>query len=76
MRRILIEAARRRLAAKRGAGSEVVDLDEIEIPSPVAGDDQLLAVNEGMEPGPPSGRRMAEACGFGTSSPAQRKWSS
>lgn len=49
MRRILIEHARRRLAAKRGAGVEVVDLDEIEIPSPVADDDQLLAVNEALE---------------------------
>ena len=47
--RILIEHARRRLAAKRGAGVEVVDLDEIEIPSPVADDDQLLAVNEALE---------------------------
>ncbi len=49
MRRILIERARRRLAAKRGSGVEVVDLDEIEIPSPVADDDQLLAVNEALE---------------------------
>jgi RNA polymerase sigma factor (TIGR02999 family) len=49
MRRILIERARRRLAAKRGAGAGVVDLDEIEIPSPVADDDQLLAVNEALE---------------------------
>ena len=49
MRRILIERARRRLAAKRGGGAERVDLDEIEIPSPVADDDQLLAVNEALE---------------------------
>jgi RNA polymerase sigma factor (TIGR02999 family) len=49
MRRILIERARRRLAAKRGAGAGVVDLDEIEIPSPVADDDRLLAVNEALE---------------------------
>ena len=49
MRRILIERARRRIAAKRGAGAAVVDLDEIEIPSPVADDDQLLAVNEALE---------------------------
>jgi RNA polymerase sigma factor (TIGR02999 family) len=48
MRRILIEHARRRLAAKRGAGVEVVDLDGLEISSPVA-DDQLLAMNEAME---------------------------
>jgi RNA polymerase sigma factor (TIGR02999 family) len=48
MRRILIERARRRLAAKRGGGAVNVDLDEIEITSPVA-DDQLLAVNEALE---------------------------
>ena len=49
MRRILIERARRRLAAKRGAGSVQVELDEIQIPSPVADDDQLLALNEALE---------------------------
>ena len=49
MRRILIEHARRRLAAKRGAGVEVVDLDGLEISSPAADDDQLLAMNEALE---------------------------
>ena len=49
MRRILIEHARRRLAAKRGAGVEVVDLDGIEISSPLSDDDQLLALNEALE---------------------------
>ncbi len=49
MRRILIEHARRRLAAKRGAGVEVVQLDELEISSPAANDDQLLAMNEALE---------------------------
>jgi RNA polymerase sigma factor (TIGR02999 family) len=49
MRRILIEHARRRLAAKRGAGVEVVDLDGLDISSPFADDDQLLAVNEALE---------------------------
>jgi len=49
MRRILIEHARRRLAAKRGAGVEVVGLDGLEISSPLADDDQLLAVNEALE---------------------------
>ena len=34
MRRILIERARRKIAAKRGAGAAKVDLDEIEIPAP------------------------------------------
>ena len=49
MRRILIEHARRRRAAKRGAGVEVIDLDGLELSSPVADDDQLLAVNEALE---------------------------
>jgi RNA polymerase sigma factor (TIGR02999 family) len=49
MRRILIERARRRIAAKRGGGVEVLDLDAIEIPSPAADDDRLLAVNEALE---------------------------
>jgi RNA polymerase sigma factor (TIGR02999 family) len=49
MRRILIERARRRLAAKRGGGVTPLDVAEIEIPSPVADDDQLLAVNEALE---------------------------
>ena len=49
MRRILIEHARRRLAAKRGAGVAAVDLDGLEISSPVADDDRLLAVNEALE---------------------------
>ena len=48
MRRILIERARRRLAAKRGAGVEHVDLDEMEIAAPLA-DDALLALNEALE---------------------------
>jgi RNA polymerase sigma factor (TIGR02999 family) len=45
MRRILIERARRRLAAKRGGGAVSVELDELQIPSPTGDDDQLLAVN-------------------------------
>ena len=49
MRRILIERARRRIAAKRGGGAVQVELDEIEIPSPAADDDQLLAMNEALE---------------------------
>lgn len=49
MRRILIERARRRLAAKRGPGVEHVELEEIEIPSPAADDDQLLALDEALD---------------------------
>jgi RNA polymerase sigma factor (TIGR02999 family) len=49
MRRILIERARRRMAAKRGAGAVSIPLDEVEIASPFPDDDQLLAVNEALE---------------------------
>lgn len=49
MRRILIERARRRLAAKRGAGAEAVPLDELELPSPASSDDQLLAMDEALQ---------------------------
>ncbi|HEY1662465.1 MAG TPA: ECF-type sigma factor [Verrucomicrobiae bacterium] len=49
MRRILIERARRRRAAKRGAGAEHLDLDEMEITAPVADDDALLALNEALD---------------------------
>jgi RNA polymerase sigma factor (TIGR02999 family) len=47
MRRILVDRARRRQAAKRGAGAERVDADEVDIPAP-APDEQLLAVNEAL----------------------------
>jgi RNA polymerase sigma factor (TIGR02999 family) len=50
MRRILIERARRRLAAKRGSGAVRVELDEVEIAAPVATDDDaLLALNDALE---------------------------
>jgi RNA polymerase sigma factor (TIGR02999 family) len=48
MRRILVDRARRRLAAKRGAGEVCLDADELEIPAP-APDEQLLAVNYALE---------------------------
>jgi RNA polymerase sigma factor (TIGR02999 family) len=49
MRRILIERARRRLAAKRGAGAEVIPLDDLELPSPASSDDQLLAMDDALQ---------------------------
>lgn len=49
MRRILIERARRRLAAKRGGGSEPLDVDAIEIPTPVGDDETVLGVNDALE---------------------------
>ena len=48
MRRILIERARRKLAARHGAGAEHVDADDIEIAAP-SKDDELLAVHEALD---------------------------
>lgn len=49
MRRILIEHARRRQAAKRGAGADLLNLEALDVPSALADDDRLLAVNEALE---------------------------
>jgi hypothetical protein len=49
MRRILIERARRKLAAKYGAGAERVDVEEVEIIAPTPKDDELLAVHEALD---------------------------
>jgi RNA polymerase sigma factor (TIGR02999 family) len=49
MRRILVEAARRRLAAKRGGGEADVPLeDDLPLPAPMA-DERLLGVHEVLE---------------------------
>ena len=48
MRRILIEAARKRLAAKRGGGQAPVPIHEIEVIEGLD-DERLLAVNEALE---------------------------
>ena len=50
MRRILVEAARRRLAAKRGEGEAAVPLDEIEfsVSAPLA-DERLLGIHEVLD---------------------------
>jgi len=48
MRRILVDRARRRQAAKRGNHPERVDLDDLEVAAPEE-DDRLLAMNEALE---------------------------
>jgi RNA polymerase sigma factor (TIGR02999 family) len=48
MRRILVDRARRRLAAKRGAGAFRVEIDEMDFLAPTP-DDQLLDVNDALE---------------------------
>lgn len=49
MRRILVERARRKSAAKRGAGAEHCNIDELEIAAPLEGDGELLAVNDALD---------------------------
>jgi RNA polymerase sigma factor (TIGR02999 family) len=49
MRRILIDRARRKLAAKHGAAAEHVDAADIEIAAPTEKADELLAVHEALD---------------------------
>jgi RNA polymerase sigma factor (TIGR02999 family) len=49
MRRILIERARRRMAAKRGSGAAPLNADELEIAAPVKDDEALLRLDEALE---------------------------
>lgn len=48
MRRILIDRARQRQAARRGAGAERVSLDEFELPQAMP-DDRLVALSEALD---------------------------
>ncbi len=48
MRRILIENARRKARARHGGGRDHLNLDEIEIASPLP-DEDLLALNEALD---------------------------
>lgn len=59
MRRILVDRARQRLAAKRGAGGARFDADELEIPAP-APDEQILDVNDALEKFEQQDARKAE----------------
>jgi RNA polymerase sigma factor (TIGR02999 family) len=48
MRRILIDRARRKLAARHGAKQERINIDEIDIAAPSA-DGELLAIDDALE---------------------------
>jgi RNA polymerase sigma factor (TIGR02999 family) len=48
MRRLLIDAARRKLAARHGGGQQPLDLNGIEIAAPDT-DERVLAVHEALE---------------------------
>ncbi|MES2475959.1 MAG: ECF-type sigma factor [Verrucomicrobiota bacterium] len=48
MRRILVEAARRRLAVKRGSGGINIPLEGLEVAAPVT-DDRLLGIHEVLD---------------------------
>jgi RNA polymerase sigma factor (TIGR02999 family) len=48
MRRILVDRARRRLAARHGGGHGMVDVDEVDIAAP-SKDDEMLAVNDALD---------------------------
>ncbi len=60
MRRILIERARRKLAARHGGGQQRLDIEEIEITAPTEDDDELLAVHEALEKFAAEEREKAE----------------
>ena len=49
MRRILVDRARSKLAARHGGGLERVDVDDIEIAAPIAQSDDLIAVSEALD---------------------------
>lgn len=48
MRRILVEAARRRIAAKRGGGEADVPLEGLDLPAPVE-DERLIGIHEVLD---------------------------
>ena len=59
MRRILIESARRKLAARHGGGLARLDIDKVEIAT-AGGDDELIAVNDALEGFAARDRQKAE----------------
>lgn len=60
MRRILVEHARRRLRLKRGGGVEPLDVQEVEIASPIADEDVLVRLSDALEKFESANGRKAE----------------
>jgi RNA polymerase sigma factor (TIGR02999 family) len=60
MRRILVDAARRRAATKRGSSAEHTDVDGKEISLPGTNDDEVLKINEALDKLAESYPRKAE----------------
>jgi RNA polymerase sigma-70 factor, ECF subfamily len=48
MRRVLVDAARARQSAKRGAGAETVSIDSVQVPAPDAGVD-VIALEDALQ---------------------------
>jgi RNA polymerase sigma-70 factor, ECF subfamily len=48
MRRVLVDAARARQSAKRGAGAETVSIDTVQVPAPDAGVD-VIALEDALQ---------------------------
>lgn len=59
MRRILIESARRKRAARHGGGQARLDIQEIEVASATK-DDELVAINDALDNLAAHNRQMAE----------------
>ena len=49
MRRILVDAARKRVASKRGGGVDHTDIDGKELSSETTSDDEMLQVNDALD---------------------------
>jgi RNA polymerase sigma factor (TIGR02999 family) len=49
MRRILVEAARRKHRQKRGGGAEHLDINALEIAAPLGNEEESLAVHEALD---------------------------
>ena len=76
MRRILVENARRKRCLKRGGQLERVDLEAVQLPSPMP-DDDLLALDEALDrlaKSDPRGAEVVKLCFFvGLSQPQAAK---